>query len=400
MRATNLSRRSALTAVWLLLPASALPFAGGCRRDGGLGLPDSYLVYAPAVDKDGAALKSASGLPIVEPLALDDQRALPLHQQIGVGIVGELLRTDYLAKELVRDLAVNGNGYPTAARAAAGQPTLFVVGRGLAPLGSGFATRGFFGGATDRPDLPWIGLREDLAEDRALPQSVSGLLARRLLARVVDPASSPVLADGYVRAMEVIAREWRVGQGPQGAVAPDAGTGTQRALFAGVRENQFAVGPDGAPRPAPELLADPGLAATVIYRLAESKLVGKRVAPADVYAPFVKDRVPPGVSPAAVLGPFRNFQAKLLTAWARAALAGTPPRDIADLVEAYGRAMPQERGEAVRIFVVTTYGATVKPGGVDATGPRAAAALPELTALAAEVAAGRRSSRAALPGGH
>jgi hypothetical protein len=97
-----------------------------------------------------------------------------------------------------------------------------------------------------------------------------------------------------------------------------------------------------------------------------------------------------------VLGSFRNFQAKLLTAWARAALAGSPPKDIADLVEAYGRAMPDERGEAFRIFVVTTYGATVKPGGVNATGPRAAAALPELTALAAEVAAGRRSSRAAL----
>jgi hypothetical protein len=199
-----------------------------------------------------------------------------------------------------------------------------------------------------------------------------------------------------VRAMEVIAREWRVGEGPQGAVAFDAGTGTQRALFSGVRENRFAVGPDGAPRAAAELLADPGLAATVIYRLAQSKAVGRRVAPADVYAPFVSERVPPGVSPAAVLGPFRNFQAKLLTAWGRAVLAGAPPRDIADLVEAYGRAMPDERAEALRIFVITTYGATVKAGGVRATGENATAALPELTALAAEVGAGRRSLRAAL----
>jgi len=106
--------------------------------------------------------------------------------------------------------------------------------------------------------------------------------------------------------------------------------------------------------------------------------------------------VPPGVSPAAVLGPFRNFQAKLLTAWGRAVLAGTPPTDIAGLVEAYGRAMPDERSEAFRIFVITTYGATVKAGGVPAIGKNATAALPELTALAAEVAAGRRSSRAAL----
>jgi hypothetical protein len=56
--------------------------------------------------------------------------------------------------------------------------------------------------------------------------------------------------------------------------------------------------------------------------------------------------------------------------------------------------MPDERAEAFRIFVVTTYGATVKRGGVRATD--AAAALPELTALAAQVAAGRLSSRAAL----
>jgi hypothetical protein len=387
-------RRVAALAISAVMVAGAV--AAGCNRQAVLGLPDSYLVYAPAVDKEGTAQRSPSGLPLFDQLALDDQRAAPLHQQIGVGIAGELIRSDYLAKELVRDLAVNGATYPAPARAAASQPTVLVVGPQLPPLAKGFATKGFFGGTVDRPDLPWIGLRENLAEDRALPQTVSALVARRLIGRIVDPAASPVLTEGYVRAMEVIAREWRVGEGPAGAVAPDAGTGTQRALFAGVRENQFAVGPDGAPRPAPELLADPGLAATVIYRMAQSKLVGRKVAPADVYAPFVKDRVPPGVSPAAVLGPFRNFQVKLLTAWARAALAGTPPKDIADLVDAYGRAMPDERGEAFRIFVVTTYGATVKPGGANATGPRAAAALPELTALAAEVAAGRRSSRAAL----
>ena len=229
-----------------------------------------------------------------------------------------------------------------------------------------------------------------------MPQTVTGSVARRVMSRVVGSASPPVLVDGYVRAMEVIAREWRVGEGPQGAVASDAGTGTQRALFAGVRENQFAVGADGAPRAAADLLADPGLAATVLYRHAQSMAVGRRVAPADVYAPFVSERVPPGVSPAAVLGPFRNFQAKLLTAWGRAVLAGTPPADITELVEAYGRAMPDERAEAFRILVVTTYGATVRPGGVRVTGKDAAAALPELTALAAQVASGRLSSRAAL----
>jgi hypothetical protein len=391
-------KRSAgrLGALGIIVGLAALAAWVGCRRDTALGLPDSYVVLTPVVDAQGAAARSPAGLPVLEATALDDSRAAALHKQIAVGIVGEALRTDYLAKQLVRDLSVGGNTFPEAARVAAREPTIFVVGRGLEPFGIGLAQKGFFGGAKERPDVPWIGLKEDVGEDRAMPQTVTGLLARRVMARVVGTASPPSLVDGYVKAMEVIAREWRVGEGPEGAVAPDAGTGTQRALFAGVRENQFAVGADGAPRPAGELLADPGLAATVIYRLAQSKAVGRRVAPADVYAPFVSERVPPGVSPAAVLGPFRNFQAKLLTAWGRAVLGGAPPADIAALVEAYGRAMPDERAEAFRIFVVTTYGATVKPGGVRATGAAAAAALPELTALAAEVAAGRLSSRAAL----
>ena len=52
---------------------------------------------------------------------------------------------------------------------------------------------------------------------------------------------------------------------------PDAGTAAQRDLFAAVRENRYALGADGAPRPARELLADPNVAATVLYRLAQSK---------------------------------------------------------------------------------------------------------------------------------
>jgi hypothetical protein len=391
---TKLHRHRMISGVALSLATVA-----GCKGGATLGLPDAYLAFAPVTDPAGDPKKSATGLPLVAQLALDDQRSVPLHQQVGVGFVGEMRRTDYLAKQLVRDLAVAGKTFPEDARAAAREPTIFVFGRGLAPLGVGLAVKGFFGGADDRPGVPWIGLKEDLAGDRALPQTISGLLARRAISRVVPGAAaagaSP-LVDGYVSAMEVIAREWRVGQGPQGAVAPDAGTGTQRELFAGVRENSFAVDAEGTPRPARDLLTDPRVAATVIYRLAQSKAVGRRVAPADVYAPFVSERVPPGVSPAAVLGPFRNFQAKLLTAWSRAVLEGAPPRDVAELIDAYAKAMPEERLEAFRILIVTTYGATVKPGGVKATGPDAGAALPELTALAAEVAAGRRSSRAAL----
>ena len=161
----------------------------------------------------------------------------------------------------------------------------------------------------------------------------------------------------------MIAREWRMGEGPAGTLPANAGTSAQRALFAAVRENHYVLGPDGAPRAAADLLEDPGVAATVLYRLAQSKTVGRKIAPAEVYAPFVTDRIPAGVSPAAVLGPFRNFQAKLLSAWGRAVLEGRPPRDIGDLIEAYARALPAERGDVIRIFVITTYGATRQAGG-------------------------------------
>jgi hypothetical protein len=394
--------RARLLAAAGVLAACATPVIG-CHQETTLGPADSFLLFAPVEEPAGTPRKTPSGLPVVAPVPLDDARALPLEKQFSAGFLGEVLRTDYLAKQLIRDAVVGGKRYPEAARTAAREPTVLLLsGTAVAPAegSSGLATRSFFGGEREHPDAAWIAVTGDPSADTALSQTVAGLIGRRTAARVAgvptpDGIAHPLI-EGYGRAMEVIAREWRVGEGPQGALSPDAGTHAQRDLFAAIRENRFAVGPDGAPRPAAELLADPGVAATVIYRLAQSKAVGRRVAPPEVYAPFVTDRIPPGISPAAVLGPFRNFQAKLLSAWGRAVLAGQPPHDIAELVDAYARAMPAERTEAIRIFVVTTYGATVKEGGVKSAGSNAAAALPELTALAAEVAAGRRSSHQAL----
>ena len=379
--------------VWATL-AVALVATGGCHRDRALGPADSFLVYAPA---EGAP---AAPAPVVVPLAPDDPRAAPLYKQLAVGFPGEVLRTDYLAKQFVRDADVGGHRYPDAARASAHEPTAFLVG---APDGReverGLALKATFGGPDLHPDVVWVGLPTYPDHDRALPQTMAGLLARVVANRIATgPGLTPPepLINGYARALEVIAREWRVGEGVSGTVPPDAGTGAQRELFAGVRENRFVVGADGKPRPAAELLADAGVAATVLYRLIQSKTVGRKVAPPEVYAPFVTDRIPPGVSPAAVLGPFRNFQAKLLSAWGRAVLDGKPPHDIVDLIDAYGRALPAERAEVFRIFVVTTYGATVRPGGVPVPAADPGRALPELTALAAEVAAGKVSLRAAL----
>jgi hypothetical protein len=99
-----------------------------------------------------------------------------------------------------------------------------------------------------------------------------------------------------------------------------------------------------------------------------------------------------------VLGTFRNFQAKLLGAWATAVLRGRPPRDVIDLVALYAAAFPTERLEAVRILVVTTFGATVRVGGVSTKSKDATRALAELTALTAEVVASHRSLRDALTG--
>jgi hypothetical protein len=372
----------------------------GCHRDDALGLPDSFLVYTPVRDAGGGPARSKGGLLVVESVGPDDPRAAPLWKEFAVGFAAEALRTDYLAKQLVREAEAGGRRYPEAARASAREPTVFVLGAPATAVGRGLATKGTFGRLEEHPGVVWIGLPDYPEHDRALPETLAGLIATAAATRVAgagdeSAAGGPPLVRGYAQSLEVVAREWRVGEGPAGAIPPDAGTTAQRALFAGVRENRYAVGADGAPRPPADLLADPGLVATVLYRLAQSKSVGRKVAPAEVYAPFVKDRVPPGVSPAAVLGPFRNFQAKLLSAWGHAVLEGRPPRDIADLVEAYGRALPAEKLEVTRVFVITTYGATVKAGGVRTSPDKPADALAELTALAAEVAAGKLSPRAA-----
>jgi hypothetical protein len=377
-------------------------FAGllvlGCHRDRSLGPPDSFSVYAPV---EGASTRSPAGLAVVSSVAPDDPRAAPLYQQLMAGFAGEVLRTDYLAKQLVRDADVNGKRFPEAARAGATQPTVFIVGGAVGDkTGQGLALKGTFGGVNEHADVAWIALPAYPDQDRALPQTLAGLIGYEAAARIAAAAPSPPprpLLEGYAGALEVIAREWRMGEGPAGTLPASVGTSAQRALFTGVRENRYVLGADGAPRAAADLLEDPGVAATVLYRLAQSKTVGRKIAPPEVYAPFVTDRIPAGVSPAAVLGPFRNFQAKLLSAWGRAVLEGRPPRDIGDLVEAYARALPAERGDVIRIFVITTYGATVKTGGVRPPTADPGTALPELTTLAAEVAAGKLSCRAALP---
>jgi hypothetical protein len=198
-------------------------------------------------------------------------------------------------------------------------------------------------------------------------------------------------------AMEVVAREWRTTAGPAGVIQVDEGSAAQRELFGNVRDNRTILA-DGSTslRSARELLDSPGVAATILYRMAQSRAVGPRVAPEKFYAPYAANRMPPGVSPAAILGTFRNFQAKLLGVWASAVLRKKAPKDIVDLVEIYGAEFPNERAEVIRIFVVTTFGGTIKPGGCSMQPQDARQTMAELTTLAAEVGAGRKTLRDAL----
>lgn len=358
-----------------------------CRPAGdALGPADSFVLLTPA---EGAKVTTA-GLPVMRRLDVLSSEAAPLVRQLNDGFGAEMLRTAYLAKQLVRELTVGERRFPDAQRGVAADPVVFVLGASAAS-GRGVAIERWLGGPDERPRIAWIGVGGDLDADRALVQTLTGAIASHVVALTT---SSPdgVLSSGYRMAMEVIAREWRSGTGPQGAVAWDAGTATQRELFANVRENR-AVVEGGRVRPAQALLKDPGVVAAVIYRMAQSKPIARRPAPAAFYAPIVTGRVPDGVSPAAVLGVFRNFQVKLLGAWARAILAGRPPADLVDLVEAYATTFPEERDEVIRLAVVTTFGGTAIEGGVpDALGDPAAATA-ALDALTREVLAGKRALR-------
>jgi hypothetical protein len=306
----------------------------------------------------------------------------------------------YLAKQLVREGQPGGRPAPPEGLALASEGLPVVVGLEKEPYGRGLAVERLLRGPIDHPAVPWLGLPADLDRDKALGQTVSGKLATYALHLALSAGtfSQPpptALGEGYRMAMEVVAREWRVGKGPRGVIAYDAGTSLQRKVFADVRENRFVTGADHRTlRPPRELLADAGVAATVLYRMAQSRAIAGKQAPEAFYKPF-SGRVPPGVSPAAVLGPFRNFQAKLLGAWADAAQRGHAPQDIAELLELYAAAFPEEKTEALRIFVVTTFAATVEPGGVSTRPSDASKALAAIDAAVSEVAAGRRTLRAA-----
>jgi hypothetical protein len=387
---------------FLLAACFVVVAVGGCRSDPNkpLGLADSYVLFAPVAGKSDGAL------PVVRRLDIKDEAVQPLPRLLESSFAFEMVRTSYLVKQFVREASVDGQRFTATAQRNAAEPTCLVLGLERQPYGLGLALAQTFGGPQPRPHLPWIGLPADPSADKALVQTLAGRLATYVAhfvgtggALTDAPAPSPVLVEGFRIAMETIAREWRVGTGPAGVIQVEEGPTAQREIFANVRENRYVLRPDGAtPRDARDLLKDPGVAATVIYRMAQSRALAGRAAPEAFYSPFASNRFPPGISPAAILGTFRNFQAKLLGTWAAAVLRSRAPRDVIDLVELYGGAFPAERFEAVRVFVVTTYGATVEVGGVSTKAKDATRVLEELSDLTAEVVASKRSLREALDG--
>lgn len=399
---------------WAMLAVPARPLALalivacvlGCHgsRNKALAPPDSYLLFVPAATSPAAASTPSSDQPLpVRKVDVGDAAVQPLPGMFETGFASEMLRTVYLAGQFLRDAEIDGKRFSDLGRHNGGLPVCLVVGLERMPYGRGLSIAGTFG-ADARPALPWLGIAAEPGRDKALLQTLTAHFAAYAAQLVATggeldaaPPAPKALVEGYRMAMEVVAREWRTTAGPAGVIQVDEGTAEQRAVFAEVRDNRAILDASGvAPRPARELLQVPGVAATVIYRMAQSRAVGARVAPEAFYAPFAAHRMPPGISPAAILGTFRNFQAKLLGSWATAVLRHKPPQDIIDLVELYGAAFPAERAEVIRIFVVTTFGATVEPGGASMDPKDAQHTLAELTALSAQVVAGKRTLRDAL----
>jgi hypothetical protein len=383
---------------------STAAFVAGCHSDRNKAIapPDSYLLFVPSAA--GSDSPSAGRSVRVEKVDFKTPAVQPIPRLFEDGFASEMLRTVYLAGQYLRDAVVDGRRFSDAARANGSLPVCLVVGADRATYARGLFIKGWFSGYLDRPDLPWIGVPAEPARDKALIQTLTGRLAdyaAQLVATggLLDAAPAPpkALVEGYRMAMEVVAREWRYIAGPAGVIQVEEGTTQQRELFGNIRENRYVIA-DGstALRPARELLDSPGVAGTILYRMAQSRTVGPRVAPEAFYAPYAAKRMPPGVSPAAILGTFRNYQAKLLGVWASAVLRGKAPKDIVDLIEIYGAEFPAERAEVIRIFVVTTFGGTIRPGGCSMQAQDARQTLAELTAMAAEVGAGRKTLRDAL----
>jgi hypothetical protein len=317
------------------------------------------------------------------PLALappNDAEAYYLRHVLASGFGAELLRTYAMTK---RFAARTSSYRETPTTIALGSPD--APARHLQPR----TVRIGWWRTTIDADAPviWVDDSPGRADRSTMADLVTGFGGA--IADVIAPEGGDAegrratLRAGYIAFLQVVAAEWR----PPRAT-DDRDDLRRLPVFADVRNNQAVRRRAGDPR---AMILDPAVVATVLYRMASSGL-GRQMADPAVYRPFLDARPPEGVHPALLLGAFRNFQAKLLAAWSRAAAANRRPHDLIDLVEAYADAYPAERAETMRIFLVTTYGATAVEDGVraDAAPERVAS---ELATLTADVLFGTRGLR-------
>src|ERR1035437_9572647 len=157
-----------------VLAISTAGFAAGCHsnRDKPIAPPDSYLLFVPSADSQGAA-----GPLHVDKADLKTQAVDPLPKLFETGFASEMLRTVYLAGQFLRDAVVDGQRFPDVARANGNLPVCIVVGADATPYARGLSIKGGFGGSSDQPALPWIGIPAEPIRDKALLQTLTGRLA-------------------------------------------------------------------------------------------------------------------------------------------------------------------------------------------------------------------------------
>jgi len=338
---------------------------------------DDFLLLRRAAARDAATPAR------LELASRNDAEASYLRNLLAAGFGAELLRTYAMTKRF----AARTWGYrDTPTTIALGVPDRPAPDAGGRRVRVGWWTRILPEGAP----IVWI---DDSGPRRArstMADLVSGI--SDAITDVVAPETgvaysrSRPLRAGYAAFLQVVAAEWRTP-----AVIDDRDDLRRLPVFADVRANGGAL---PAYADARDLIDNPTVVATVLYRLASSDL-GQRMAEPAVYRPFLEAEPPRDLHPALLLGAFRNFQAKLLAAWSRAEIANRPPHNLVDLVEAYADAYPAERAEAMRIFLVTTYGATALPARVHPGAPPAEIES-QLATLTADVLFGRRGLRDGL----
>ena len=329
------------------------------------GLPDSYLLFVPAT-KDGQVRRGPTGLPVLEALALDDSRAVPYHKLFSVGFAAELLRTDYLRKQFVRDAHVDGKAFGAEARAggrradglrARGRSAVRAAGRRARAGDAGLLRRRRRARATQ----PGSRFRRTPDSDTALAQTLSGRLGRagrhrargrrrRPIGRELGRSRS-VLIDGYAQAMEVIAREWRDGRRARaGRWPPDAGTEAQRdAVRRRCGENRFvpSPAPDGHTlRPRRRAAGRSRASRRRSSTAWRSRRRVGRPGRARRGLRAVRRRIAcrPGSARPPCSGRSATSRRSCWRPGRAPCLRGHPPHDIADLVEAYAARLPAERG--------------------------------------------------------